>query len=60
MGSVNAARASILALLVMVLSASSGCAAVEGIFKAGVGVGIFMAVVVVSLVVFLFTRVSSR
>jgi hypothetical protein len=60
MNSVNAAPATALALLVLVLCGSSGCAAVEGIFKAGVGVGIFMAVVVVGLVVFLFTRVSSR
>lgn len=60
MGLTNATRASMLALLVMVLSVSGGCAAVEGIFKAGVGVGIFVAVVVVGLALFLFSRVASR
>jgi len=34
----------------------SGCRVVEGIFKAGVGVGIFIAVLVVGLIFFLVSR----
>ena len=43
-------------LVLLVIATLPACAVVGGIFKAGVGVGIFLAVVVVGLVVFLVTR----
>jgi len=46
------------ALLLGVLGSAEGCAAVEGIFKAGVWVGVLIAVVIVGAVLFLFTRVT--
>ena len=47
----------VLIALVLIVS-SAGCAAVAGIFKAGVWVGVIGAVVLVSVVVFLFSRLS--
>ena len=49
-------KISILPLLVLLLSFSS-CQAIGDIFKAGVGVGIFIAVAVVALVIFLVAKV---
>jgi uncharacterized membrane protein YkvI len=42
-----------------VLVAAPGCAAVEGIFKAGVWVGVIAAVIVIGLVLFLVSRIAS-
>jgi hypothetical protein len=53
-------RTVVLALLAVVLITSAGCAAVEGIFKAGMGVGIVVTVLILGGVVFLFTRFSGR
>lgn len=47
------ARLLIVLLIVMTLPA---CAFIGGVFKAGVGVGIFMAVLVVGLIFFLVVR----
>ena len=57
-GTVGVSRAWVLALLLAVVGSTEGCAAVEGIFKAGVGVGVVIAVVIVGAVLFLFTRVT--
>jgi uncharacterized membrane protein YkvI len=43
-------------ILLLVSLMSAGCEAVEGIFKAGMWVGILMAVVIVGLVLMLFGR----
>lgn len=51
-------RMMLLGLLLMALGSAEGCAAVEGIFKAGVWVGVIIAVVIVGAVLFLFTRVT--
>lgn len=50
-------RRTVLFLLLgaLVLSAP-GCEVVEGIFKAGVGVGLFLAVLVVGLVIALVSK----
>ena len=47
-----------LALPLMLLVISTGCAAVEGIFKAGLWVGLITAVLVIAAVVLLVRRVS--
>jgi hypothetical protein len=46
--------------LLMFLGLISGCAVVEGIFKAGVGVGIFMCVAIVALVIYIMNRMRPK
>jgi hypothetical protein len=46
-------------LVCLALTASAGCELAEGIFKAGVGVGIFMVIVVVGLVFFLVAKIRA-
>ena len=48
-----------LLLVVLALVIMPACAVVGGIFKAGVGVGIFMAVLLVGVIFFLVTRTSA-
>jgi hypothetical protein len=43
-------------LIVLLAMTLSGCAVVGGIFKAGMWVGIIIAVLVVALVVFIFGK----
>ncbi len=38
----------------------TSCNAIEGIFKAGMGVGIFMVIAIISLIVFLAVRFSKK
>ena len=52
----NRLRAVVMGWLAVLLLSSTGCAAVEGIFKAGMGVGIIVAVLLVGGVLFLFSR----
>jgi hypothetical protein len=47
------ARVLLIALVVVMMPA---CAIIGGIFKAGVGVGIFLAIFVVAVIFFLVTR----
>jgi hypothetical protein len=47
------------AFLLMTMGLSS-CAIVEGIFKAGVWVGVLAVVAVIVLIIFLITRVSNK
>lgn len=48
-------------LLVLIAGiAMSGCELAEGIFKAGMAVGIFVVVAIVALVIFLVSKVRSR
>jgi len=48
-----------LELLVVLAMVSAGCQAVEGIFKAGMWVGILLVVVVVGILFMLFGRARS-
>jgi hypothetical protein len=43
--------------IVLIAPLLSGCAAIEGIFKAGVWVGMIAVVVVIALVGFIFAKV---
>jgi hypothetical protein len=47
-------------IVVMAGIALSGCELAEGIFKAGMAVGVFIVIAVVALVIFLIGRVRSR
>ena len=49
-----------LTLLILMLSTFSSCAVVGGIFKAGMGFGIFMVILVLALVVFLISRMGKN
>jgi len=54
----NGFRPLLLMLLLVALVAAPGCAAIAGIFKAGVWVGVVMAVVVIAIVLFVVSRVA--
>ncbi len=49
----------ILMLLVISLSFTS-CSIIEGIFKAGIGVGIFIVVAVIAIIIFIISKIFSR
>ena len=49
-------RWSALYLAVMAIVTMPACRAVAGIFKAGMGVGIFLAVVVIGVIFFVISR----
>jgi hypothetical protein len=48
----------LLSLLILVLVSAAGCAAIAGIFKAGVWVGVVLAVLVIGGGLFVFSRFS--
>ncbi len=48
------------ALIICMLTTLSSCAVVEGIFEAGVGVGIFIVVLVVALIIFFVSRMGKN
>jgi uncharacterized membrane protein YkvI len=50
------ARLTTFAVLVLVVSTNAGCAAVGGIFKAGVWLGLIIAALVIVVVLFLVRR----
>jgi uncharacterized membrane protein YkvI len=52
------ARLTTLLLLLIVVVSAAGCAAIGGIFKAGVWAGVIMAVLVIAVVFFLVRSVS--
>jgi len=52
-------RAVLLTFLLGVIASAEGCAAVEGIFKAGFWVGIVIAVIVVAVVFGIARAISS-
>ena len=47
-------------LVIFIMVSLTGCAVVGGIFKAGVGFGIFMVVLVVALIIWLISRVGKN
>lgn len=53
------ARFVTVSLLLLLATQVAGCEVVEGIFKAGVWVGVIMVVLVIGLVAFLVSRVKS-
>ncbi|CAH0335433.1 hypothetical protein K5V07_05900 [Flavobacterium sp. CHNK8] len=52
-----ATRISLLSFLLITLSS---CSIVKGIFKAGVGVGIFLVIAVIAILLFIITKIFKR
>ncbi len=50
-------RISLLSLLLITLSS---CSIVKGIFKAGVGVGIFLVIAIIAILLFIITKIFKR
>ncbi|MEO6189256.1 MAG: phosphatidate cytidylyltransferase [Saprospiraceae bacterium] len=48
----------IIAIFSTIITTFSSCAVVEGIFKAGMGVGIFIVVLIIGLIIFLVSRIG--
>ncbi|MBG6062725.1 uncharacterized membrane protein (DUF485 family) [Flavobacterium sp. CG_9.1] len=49
-----------LLMLFIVLLSFSSCSIIEGIFKAGVGVGIFIVVAVLAVLIFIISKIFGR
>jgi len=49
-----------LLMLFIVLISFSSCSIIEGIFKAGVGVGIFIVVAVLAILIFIISKIFGR
>jgi len=49
----------IVMLLVILISVTS-CSIVEGIFKAGVGVGIFAVVIIIAVIAFIISKIVGK
>lgn len=49
----------IVMLMVLLVSVTS-CSVVEGIFKAGVGVGIFVVVIILAVIAFIISKIAGR
>ena len=50
-------RISLLSVLLITLSS---CSIVKGIFKAGVGVGVFLVIAVIAILLFIITKIFKR
>ncbi len=50
----------VFSLLVSLLSCLSGCQIIGDIFKTGMGVGIFLVVIVIAVVIFIVNRVGKN
>ncbi|WP_165929976.1 hypothetical protein [Flavobacterium caseinilyticum] len=49
-----------LLMLFIVLISFSSCSIIEGIFKAGMGVGIFIVIAVIAVIVFIISKVFRK
>jgi hypothetical protein len=49
-----------IALFIFIVSLFSSCEVVEGIFKAGMGVGIFIVIAVIVLIVFIISKLTGK
>lgn len=47
-------------LLVLILTTFTSCEVVEGIFKAGMGVGIFIVIAVIAVIIWIISKVSGK
>ncbi|WP_185963169.1 hypothetical protein [Flavobacterium gawalongense] len=49
-----------LLVLFIVLISFTSCSVIEGIFKAGMGVGIFIVIAVIAVIVFIMSKIFER
>ena len=49
-----------LLMLFIVLISFTGCSVIEGIFKAGIGVGIFIVVAIIAVVILIVSKVFGK
>lgn len=47
-------------MLPVLLILVSGCSVIEGIFKAGVGVGVFFVVIILAVVAFVISKIIGK
>lgn len=47
-------------MLLIVLISFTSCAIVEGIFKAGVGVGIFIVIIILGVIAFVISKIVGK
>jgi len=50
----------IFSILASFLTALSGCEVIGGIFKAGMGVGIFVVIFVIAIIIFIISRIGKN
>ena len=48
------------ALFILILTTFTSCEVIGGIFKAGMGVGIFIVIAVIALIVFLISKLGGK
>lgn len=48
------------ALFVLILATFTSCEIVEGIFKAGMGFGIFIVIAVIVLIIFIISKLTGK
>jgi len=53
-------KAIIIALTIFILTTFASCAVIGGIFKAGMGVGILLVVLVVALILYVIYRLRKK
>ena len=49
-----------LLMLFIVLISFTSCSVIEGIFKAGMGVGIFIVVAIIAIIIFVISKLFGR
>ena len=47
-------------LFAVLLILVSSCSVIEGIFKAGIGVGVFFVVIILAIVVFVISKIGGK
>jgi hypothetical protein len=53
-------KTGILLLFMMTAFTFSSCSFIEGVFKAGMGVGIFLVVLVIAVVIYIISRMGRK
>ena len=47
-------------MLLIILISITSCSIVEGIFKAGMGVGIFIVVAIIAIIIFIISKIIGK
>lgn len=47
-------------MLLIILMSVTSCSIVEGIFKAGVGVGVFIVVIILAVIAFVISKIMGK